>query len=84
MYQKMGTPCHKPWIFMITDGKSTSLQSEMTEAANRIQAEERKGANGHINFWSIGVGNYDAQELYALSLKKTCCRIVKYGFFGTV
>ena len=82
MYQKMGTPCHKPWIFMITDGKSTSLQSEMTEAANRIQAEERKGANGHINFWSIGVGNYDALELYALSLKKRVVELSNMDFSG--
>lgn len=82
MYQKLGTPCHKPWIVMITDGKSTSSSNEMIDAANRIQAEERKGSHGRINFWSIGVGNYDADELFSLSLNKRVFELSDVDFSG--
>ena len=55
---------------------------EMVDAANRIQTEERKGSHGRINFWSIGVGNYDADELFALSLNKRVFELSDVDFSG--
>lgn len=67
MYQTLGTPCHKPWIFMITDGKSTSFGHEMKAAAERIRQEEEKGSYGRLSFWALGIANYDPDELFELT-----------------
>lgn len=67
MYQTLGTPCHKPWIFMLTDGKSTSGDSEMRAAAERIHQEEEKGSHGRLSFWALGIDNYDQNELFKLT-----------------
>lgn len=66
-YQNLGTPCHKPWIFMITDGCSTSSDYEMREAADRIHTEETKGSHGRLSFWALGVDNYSQKELFGLT-----------------
>lgn len=66
-YQSLGTPCHKPWIVMITDGKSTSGSREMREAAERIRQEEEKGSYGRLSFWALGIGNYDSNEMFQLT-----------------
>lgn len=66
-YQSLGTPCHKPWIFMITDGASTCNYQEMQDAARRIKEEESKGSHGHLSFWALGVGNYDSSEMFELT-----------------
>lgn len=67
LYAKMGTPAHKPWIFMITDGASMSAPQEMTEAAERIRQEESKGSHGHLAFWALGIDGYDPDELFTLT-----------------
>ena len=67
MYQTLGTPCHKPWIFMITDGVSTSGGEEMRKAAERIRQEEEKGSHGRLSFWALGIDNYDQYELFKLT-----------------
>lgn len=67
MYQTLGTPCHKPWIFMITDGASTSEEFDMEQAANRIKLEEEKGTHGRLSFWALGAGDYDADEIFKLT-----------------
>ena len=67
MYQNLGTPCYKPWVLMITDGKSTSDDEEMQKAAQRIALEESKGSHGHLSFWGIGVSNYNSEELFKLT-----------------
>lgn len=66
-YQTLGTPCHKPWIFMITDGASTSHEQQMQDAAMRIKEEESKGSHGRLSFWAIGVEDYDSSELFTLT-----------------
>lgn len=66
-YQSLGTPCHKPWIVMITDGKSTSSSREMKVAAERIRLEEEKGSHGRLSFWALGIGNYDSNEMFQLT-----------------
>lgn len=67
MYQSLGTPCHKPWIFMITDGSPTCSDSEMEKAAARIQAEEQKGSHGRLAFWALGIDDYNKKELFKLT-----------------
>jgi len=67
MYQTLGTPCHKPWIFMITDGVSTSDEEEMANAAERIKMEEERGSFGRLTFWALGIGHYDQDELFRLT-----------------
>lgn len=66
-YQSLGTPCHKPWIVMITDGLSTSSSYEMTMVAERIRQEEEKGSHGRLSFWALGIGNYDSNEMFQLT-----------------
>lgn len=65
-YSSMGVRWHKPWIFMITDGKSSSYDSEMEEAAQRIKMEEEKGPYG-LAFWALGIDNYDPDQLFTLT-----------------
>lgn len=66
-YETLGTPWHKPWIVMITDGKSTSSSYEMRMAAKRIQQEEQKGSRGRLSFWALGIGDYDSDEMFMLT-----------------
>lgn len=65
-YKRMGTPCFKPWIFMITDGYPDDDQN-METVAERIQSEERKGSQGKLKFWACGVGDYDKTTLLKLT-----------------
>lgn len=67
LYHSLGTPCHKPWIFMITDGAATSEDYEMREAEDRVHQEETKGTHGRLSFWGLGVANYDSEELFRLT-----------------
>ncbi|GHV02768.1 hypothetical protein FACS1894211_14840 [Clostridia bacterium] len=64
-YASLGTPCFKPWIFMITDGAPTD---DVEAAAKRIQEEESKGSHGKLKFFALGVAGYD---------KETLCKLTK-------
>lgn len=63
-YASMGTPCFKPWIFMITDGAPTD---DITVAAQRIAEEEKKGSHGKLKFFALGVPGYDVDTLRQLT-----------------
>ena len=63
-YASLGTPCFKPWIFMITDGAPTD---DITSAIQRIQEEENKGAHGKLKFFALGVPGYDKDTLFKLT-----------------
>lgn len=77
-YDQMGTPVHKPWIFMITDGAPTD---DIEDAKKRIQEEESKGSHGKLKFWAIGVKpNYDKELL--TSLTERCIEIDTANFEG--
>ena len=67
LYHTLGTPCHKPWIFMITDGAATSSSQDMAAAAERIRPEEGKGSHGHLAFWALGIDDYDPSQLFTLT-----------------
>ena len=63
-YQRLGTPCFKPWIFMLTDGEPTdSIES----AKVRIKEEESKGKVGKLKFFALGVKDYNKQVLFSLT-----------------
>ena len=73
-YAEMGTPCFKPWIFMITDGapyigdsKQAQLDAEMAAVAQRIKEEESKGTHGKLKFFALGVPGYDVDTLKSLT-----------------
>ncbi len=63
-YASLGTPCFKPWIFMITDGAPTD---DITSAIQRIQEEENKGTHGKLKFFALGVPGYDKDTLFQLT-----------------
>lgn len=63
-YASLGTPCFKPWIFMITDGAPTD---DITSAIQRIQQEESKGSHGKLKFFALGVPGYDKDTLFKLT-----------------
>lgn len=67
MYSSLGTPCYKPWIFMITDGEANSEPQDMEEAARRIRLEEEKGSRGHLAFWALGIDDYNPEQLFSLT-----------------
>ena len=63
-YASLGTPCFKPWIFMITDGSPTD---DISTAVQRIQEEESKGTHGKLKFFALGVSNSNKQVLFQLT-----------------
>lgn len=76
-YNSMGTPCFKPWIFMITDGGPTD---DITAARQRILDEESKGTHGKLKFWAVGVPGYNKETL--TSLTKRCIALNEAKFNG--
>lgn len=76
-YASMGTPCFKPWIFMITDGAPTD---DISTARQRILDEESKGSHGKLKFWAIGVPGYSKETL--TSLTKRCIALDEAKFDG--
>lgn len=76
-YASMGTPCFKPWIFMITDGAPTD---DISAARQRILDEESKGSHGKLKFWAVGVPGYSKETL--LSLTKRCIALDEAKFSG--
>ena len=73
----MGTPCFKPWIFMITDGAPTD---NIDAARQRIIDEESKGTHGKLKFWAVGVPGYSKNTL--TSLTKRCIALDEANFKG--
>lgn len=76
-YNSMGTPCFKPWIFMITDGAPTD---NIDSARQRIIDEESKGTHGKLKFWAVGVPGYSKETL--TSLTKRCIALDEASFKG--
>ncbi|XMB66623.1 VWA domain-containing protein [Mycoplasmatota bacterium zrk1] len=64
LYANLGTPCFKPWIFLITDGMPTD---DIDSARRRIKEEEGKGTHGKLKFFALGIGDYDKETLFSLT-----------------
>ena len=73
-YHSIGTPCFRPWIFMITDGAATD---DLSIARQRIIDEENKK---RLKFWAIGVPGFNVTELK--SLTERCIALDKAEFSG--
>lgn len=76
-YSSLGTPCFKPWIFLITDGVPTD---SIEEAVVRIREEESKGTYGKLKFFALGVGDYDKDTLFRLTNR--VLELNDYDFIG--
>ena len=67
-YNNLGTPCFKPWIFMITDGMPEGeASSEIDIARQMIREEEAKGAHGKLKFFAVAVDNANRDVLMSLT-----------------
>lgn len=74
-YSAVGTPCYKPWIFMITDGEPTD---DITLAKQRIFEEENKGSHGKLKFWAIGVPGFNENILKSLTKRSIALNEAKF------
>ena len=67
LYASLGTPCFKPWIFMITDGEPYGEPNDVFEqAVKRIKQEEGKGTHGKLKFFALGVEGYNKEVLFKM------------------
>jgi len=67
-YAMKGTPAHKPWVFMITDGTpELEPANHIEEAIDLVQREEQKGKLGKLKFWSLAVEGANKSILHQLS-----------------
>ena len=73
LYNSMGTPCFKPWIFMITDGAATD---DLSTARQRIINEDVN--KNKLKFWAIGVPGFNPTQL--TSLTKRCIALNEAKF----
>lgn len=74
LYDSMGTPCFKPWVFMITDGMPSD-ESRLQEVAARIKTESDKGK---LKFFALGTDGYDKDVLCTLTDK--CIELKDHDF----
>lgn len=73
LYSDMGTPCFKPWIFMITDGAATD---DLSTARQRIINEDVNKKK--LKFWALGVPGFNPTQL--TSLTERCIALNKAKF----
>lgn len=63
LYRSLGTPCHRPWIMLITDGLPTD---DVEHAKRRIWEEESKGTHTHLKLFALGTPGHDEATLRSL------------------
>lgn len=73
-YAEMGTPCFKPWVFMITDGAPTD---NITQASQRIKEEETKGTHGKLKFFVLGVAGYAKEAMFSMLAHQPTPRVME-------
>ena len=74
LYNSLGTPRYRPWIFMMTDGVPTD---DISMARQRIQSEENSGKAGRFKFWSCGIANKENNNIDYVTLKSLSKRIIE-------
>lgn len=87
LYASLGTPCFKPWIFMITDGEPYGEnESAFKEACKRIKDEEGKGKHGKLKFFALGVEGYNKDVLFKMLEHQETPRVMELRDlnFGTI
>lgn len=86
-YASLGTPCFKPWIFMITDGEPYGEDERVfKEACKRIKEEEGKGSHGKLKFFALGVEGYNKEALFKMLEHQPTPRVMELRDmnFGTI
>ncbi|MBX6313528.1 MAG: hypothetical protein IRY99_11520 [Isosphaeraceae bacterium] len=69
--EKRDQDTYGPWIFMVTDGQSTSSREMMAKARQRIYEGERNpNPARRIAFFAVGVEGADMEELARLSMRR--------------
>lgn len=61
VYRQLGTPYHRPWIFLITDGEPNDNYGPAFQRMKELQAQNK------LEIWAIGVPGYDRQTLLSLT-----------------
>jgi uncharacterized protein YegL len=60
-YRKWGISYYRPWVFMITDGKSEGESDEaVAQAAHRVHLYEKAK---HVAFFAVGIEGADIRQL---------------------
>lgn len=59
-YASMGTPCFKPFIFLITDGEATD---DLKSACDRLNENNRR----KVELWALGIEGYNNEELQRIA-----------------
>lgn len=78
LYAGLGTPCFKPWIFMITDGEPCGEAKNVFDGAiKRIKDEEGKGSHGKLKFFALGVPGYNKQVLLDMLAHQPVPRVME-------
>ena len=63
-HYKKFVPPHKPWIIFVTDGAPSDNIINVAKKINDLATK------GKVNFFSLGVGDYQSEPLHALSPDK--------------
>ena len=87
LYASLGTPCFKPWIFMITDGEPYGEdENTFREATKRLREEEGKGKHGKLKFFALGVEGYNKDVLFKMLAHQKEPRVMELRDlnFGTI
>lgn len=66
-YASNGVPFRKPFLFIITDGLSTSSDSDMQRVGQRIRSKEAAGRRGHLKSFALGVPGYSKADMAKLT-----------------
>ncbi len=66
-YREAGIAYYRPWVILMTDGKSTDSEAEMSAAADKIKRGE-EGKN--FAFFAVGVEGADMNELNRLAPRR--------------
>lgn len=80
LYSRLGTPCFKPWIFMITDGSPWGEpKNEIEIARHRIKEEESRGSVGKLKFFAVAVDNAKRDLLATLTTRVIDLKEADFG-----
>lgn len=64
LYHSLGTPSHRPWVMLMTDGCPTD---DISHAEQRIAEEEARGTHTHLKFFALGTPGHDEGTLRRLT-----------------
>ena len=60
-YRQIGTPYHRPWVVMISDGEPNDNYGAAFQRLKEMQAQNK------LEIWVVGVPGYDKQTMLSLT-----------------